>query len=461
MKPINSKDQIILGIVAVVFAAIIGAVAFLFLSPTFERVSPKVNIEKELYWNLQKPIKFEIADASEIKSYNILFDDGQKPIKLETKVIKSENGLTQIDILPPSFDENNRPKDGNLIIDVHDSSKWNFFDGNQTVTNTKIIIDKRSPIANVITNSYLLRQGGSGIIVAEITDDNIKDYYVSFNDEEVFEMFPFQKKNFYISIITWPVDIKEFKKVNIVAVDMAGNKTVTKVPFYIQPFKEKTDKIKITDDFVNNISKQVLENSNMNVPEGITETFVKVNKEVREKNVKTIREVVKKNLENSGKMTFDVKTFIRMPNAATFAQFGERRHYFYNDQKIDEAWHLGMDWASSKRADIVVTNPGKVIYKGYLGIYGDTAIVDHGWGLGTLYAHTSNIDVEVGDEIKTGQKIGNTGATGAVFGDHLHFGVLVQGIEVNPNEWLDYEWIKVNLTKTINDAIKIINGSTK
>jgi murein DD-endopeptidase MepM/ murein hydrolase activator NlpD len=461
LKPINSKDQIILGIVAVVFAAIIGAVAFLFLSPTFERVSPKVNIEKELYWNLQKPIKFEIADASEIKSYNILFDDGQKPIKLETKVIKSENGLTQIDILPPSFDENNRPKDGNLIIDVHDSSKWNFFDGNQTVTNTKIIIDKRSPIANVITNSYLLRQGGSGIIVAEITDDNIKDYYVSFNDEEVFEMFPFQKKNFYISIITWPVDIKEFKKVNIVAVDMAGNKTVTKVPFYIQPFKEKTDKIKITDDFVNNISKQVLENSNMNVPEGITETFVKVNKEVREKNVKTIREVVKKNLENSGKMTFDVKTFIRMPNAATFAQFGERRHYFYNDQKIDEAWHLGMDWASSKRADIVVTNPGKVIYKGYLGIYGDTAIVDHGWGLGTLYAHTSNIDVEVGDEIKTGQKIGNTGATGAVFGDHLHFGVLVQGIEVNPNEWLDYEWIKVNLTKTINDAIKIINGSTK
>ena len=461
MKPINSKDQIILGIVAVVFAAIIGAVAFLFLSPTFERVSPKVNIEKELYWNLQKPIKFEIADASEIKSYNVLFDDGQKPIKLETKVIKSENGLTQIDILPPSFDENNRPKDGNLIIDVHDSSKWNFFEGNQTVTNTKIIIDKRSPIANVITNSYLLRQGGSGIIVAEITDDNIKDYYVSFNDEEVFEMFPFQKKNFYISIITWPVDIKEFKKVNIVAVDMAGNKTVTKVPFYIQPFKEKTDKIKITDDFVNNISKQVLENSNMNVPEGITETFVKVNKEVREKNVKTIREVVKKNLENSGKMTFDVKTFIRMPNAATFAQFGERRHYFYNDQKIDEAWHLGMDWASSKRADIVVTNPGKVIYKGYLGIYGDTAIVDHGWGLGTLYAHTSNIDVEVGDEIKTGQKIGNTGSTGAVFGDHLHFGVLVQGIEVNPNEWLDYEWIKVNLTKTINDATKMINGSTK
>ena len=66
-----------------------------------------------------------------------------------------------------------------------------FFDGNQK--NTKIIIDKRSPIANVIINSYLLRQGGSGIIVAEITDDNIKKIIISFNDEEVFEMFLFKK----------------------------------------------------------------------------------------------------------------------------------------------------------------------------------------------------------------------------------------------------------------------------
>ena len=457
----NSKDQVALGIIGILLAVIVGVVAFLFLSPTFERVAPKVLVEKEIYWNLQKPIKFKISDDSEIKSYDVIFEESQKQLKLETKVTKNENGTMEIEILPPVLEEGNKPKDGILKIDVYDASKWNFFKGNQTVSESKIVIDKRSPIANVITNSYLLRQGGSGIIIAEINDENIKDYYVSFNDEEVFEFFPFYKKNFYISIITWPIDMKEFKKVNIVAVDMAGNKTVTKVPFYIKAFKEKVDQIKITDDFVNNVSRHVLENSDITIPNEIPEIFVKANKELREKNVKTIRDVVKKNLQNSGKIPFDVKTFVRMTNAATFAQYGERRHYTYNDQKIDEAWHLGMDWASSKRAEIIVTNPGKVIYKGYLGIYGDTAIVDHGLGLGSLYAHTSNIDVEVNDEVKTGQKIGNTGSTGAVFGDHLHFGMLVQGIEVNPNEWLDYEWVKVNLTKTINDGIKIINGSTK
>ncbi|WP_153802288.1 M23 family metallopeptidase, partial [Arcobacter venerupis] len=141
------------------------------------------------------------------------------------------------------------------------------------------------------------------------------------------------------------------------------------------------------------------------VPSDTIEAFVKTNKELREKNVKTIKDVVRKNLANSGKIPFDVKTFVRMPNAATFAQFGERRHYYYNEQKIDEAWHLGMDWASVKRADVNVTNPGKVIFKDYLGIYGDSIIVDHGLGLTTLYAHTSSQNVEVNDEVKTGQLI--------------------------------------------------------
>ena len=457
MKFINNKSSIKGLWIYVGLIVFLMLVVFLLFSSMFERNAPKIKVQNEIYWNFQNPINVVITDDTKIKSYEIVFVDGDKKLKLETKVIKDENGIIELEVLPPQFDEFYKPKDGSLKIDVYDTSKWNFFKGNQTVSNSKIIIDKKSPVANVITNSYLLRQGGSGVIIVEINDENLKDYYISFNDKEVFELFPFYKKNYFISIITWPIDIKEFKKVNVVAVDLAGNKTEAKVPFYIKEFKEKVDNIKISDDFVNNISKHVLENSDMNVPSSIVDIFIKTNKELREKNVKTIREVVKKNLVNDMKTSFDIKPFVRLPNAATFAQFGERRHYFYGEEKIDEAWHLGMDWASVKRAEVQVTNPGKVIFKDYLGIYGDTVIIDHGLGVGTLYAHTSSINVEVNDEVKAGQHIANTGATGAVFGDHLHFGVLVQGIEVNPNEWLDYTWMKTNVTKTINDALKVIN----
>ena len=458
MKFTNNKNSIKGLWIYIALIVFLIAVIFMLFSSMFERNAPKIKVQNEIYWNFQKPINVTISDNIKIKSYEMVFVDGDKKIKLETKIIKEENGAIDLEVLPPQFDEFYKPKEGSLRIEAFDTSSWNFFKGNQSVSNSKIIIDKKSPVANVITNSYLLRQGGSGIIIVEILDENLKDYYVSFNDEELFELFPFQKKNFYMSIITWPIDIKEFKRVNVVAIDLAGNKTETKVPFYIKSFKEKIDDIKISDEFVNSVSKHVLENSNMNVPSSIVETFVKTNKELREKNLQTIKEVVKKNLPNAADNPFDVKPFIRLPNAATFAQFGERRHYFYNEQKIDEAWHLGMDWASVKRADVLISNPGKVIFKDYLGIYGDTVIVDHGYGLGTLYAHTSSIRVNVDDNVVAGQHIANTGSTGAVFGDHLHFGVLVQGIEVNPNEWLDFTWMKTNVTKTINDAMKVINA---
>ena len=458
MKFTNNKNSIKGLWIYIALIVFLIAVIFMLFSSMFERNAPKIKVQNEIYWNFQKPINVTISDNIKIKSYEMVFVDGDKKIKLDTKIIKEENGAIDLEVLPPQFDEFYKPKEGSLRIEAFDTSSWNFFKGNQTVSNSKIIIDKKSPVANVIANSYLLRQGGSGIIIVEILDENLKDYYVSFNDEELFELFPFQKKNFYMSIITWPIDIKEFKRVNVVAIDLAGNKTETKVPFYIKSFKEKIDDIKISDEFVNSVSKHVLENSNMNVPSSIVETFVKTNKELREKNLQTIKDVVKKNLPNAANNPFDVKPFIRLPNAATFAQFGERRHYFYNEQKIDEAWHLGMDWASVKRADVLISNPGKVIFKDYLGIYGDTVIVDHGYGLGTLYAHTSSIRVNVDDNVVAGQHIANTGSTGAVFGDHLHFGVLVQGIEVNPNEWLDFTWMKTNVTKTINDAMKVINA---
>lgn len=458
----DKKNSWLYIIVAIMFI-VVGILAF---ALTLDRKAPNITIKNEVaetgvYWNLRTPIIVEIGDSSGIKSYEVTFNDGQSQINLDTKVVENASNGLILEVFAPQNPELLKVAKGVLKITTFDNSNWNFFRGNEGIKNSNVIIDRRSPIGNVIANSYLLRQGGSGILVVEVADDNLKDYYITFNDDTIFELFPFYKKNYYISIITWPIDIKEFKRVNLVAVDMAGNKTVTKIPYYIQPFKEKVDKLNISDDFINNISKKVLEESNIQVPLDPIDIFIKENKDLREQNIKTMKDVVVENFKKGEQTPFNVKTFIRLPNAATFAQFGEKRHYYYNDQKIDEAWHLGMDWASVKNANINISNPGKVIFKDYLGIYGNTIIVDHGLGLASLYAHTSTQNIEVGDFVNAGQHIANTGATGAVFGDHLHFGILIQGLEANPNEWLDNEWMKKNLDKTIKDAIKIIDGKNK
>jgi murein DD-endopeptidase MepM/ murein hydrolase activator NlpD len=63
----------------------------------------------------------------------------------------------------------------------------------------------------------------------------------------------------------------------------------------------------------------------------------------------------------------------------------------------------------------------------------------------------------VGDNVRRGQIIARTGATGGVLGDHLHFGLYVQGIAVNPYEWMDRNWIKVNIINVINSSKRLIS----
>jgi murein DD-endopeptidase MepM/ murein hydrolase activator NlpD len=88
-------------------------------------------------------------------------------------------------------------------------------------------------------------------------------------------------------------------------------------------------------------------------------------------------------------------------------------------------------------------------------------MIDHGLGLYTLYGHCSMMNVKEGDKVHAGQRIAKTGKTGLALGDHLHFGMLVQGIEVRPVEWLDGKWIRDNIEKIFKDADRIILGEDK
>ena len=314
---------------------------------TLDREEPSIYVQtevnqKDIYWNLQTPIRVEVADKSKLKSFETILIADQKEYILENELVNEDqnSGILTFEIKPFKATDGFKATNAILRVKAKDSSSWNFFDGNEAIKDTNLIIDRRSPQASVISNSYMIKQGGSGILIVEINDENLKDYYVTFNDEVIFELFPFHKKNFYISIITWPIDLTEFKGVKVVAIDMAGNKASAKVPFYYDRFKEKVDNLNISDDFIYSVSKNVLELSNMEIPTNPAKIFVKANKDLRAKNLATMRNVVIKNFADSQNMPFDVKTFIRMTNAKTFAMFGERRHYFYNNEKIDEGLRI-------------------------------------------------------------------------------------------------------------------------
>jgi murein DD-endopeptidase MepM/ murein hydrolase activator NlpD len=113
--------------------------------------------------------------------------------------------------------------------------------------------------------------------------------------------------------------------------------------------------------------------------------------------------------------------FGRLPNSAQQAGFADHRLYRYNGEIIDEATHLGIDLASVQQAPVPAANAGRILKVDYIGIYGNTVIIDHGFGLFSLYSHLSKTLVDPGDMVAKGDIIGHTGTSGWAGGDHLHF----------------------------------------
>lgn len=454
----NNKKSPFGVLLGIIFIACIVGVAYLYLSPAFEQNKPIVESEKNIYWNLKSKVKITLKDDTGIKYYKITFKDGAKDIVLDQQVMtKSQKEIT-LEVVPPKLDMFYKGINTVLEVEVVDNSKWNFLEGNKSIERINVKIDTSKPVANVIGNSRYIQRGGSAVIVVKVSDDNLQDAYISFNDEKTYQLTPYYKQGYYVALIAWPMDITAFNRVNLIAIDKADNKTITKVPFYIQKKTFKNDRINLSEKFIRNVSASVLEQSFEQIPDNLEDIFVYSNTTLRDKNIKTIEQTVEQNKQDDIVSNFDIDAFKRLRGSKTVAGYGDRRHYYLDGKKITEAWHLGIDWASVKKAPIRISNRGKVIFKNYLGLYGNSIIVDHGMGLATLYAHTSSQHVEVGQDVKARAKIGNTGSTGAVFGDHLHFGVLVQGVEVNPIEWMDRNWIKVRITDVLTRAKLDIDG---
>jgi murein DD-endopeptidase MepM/ murein hydrolase activator NlpD len=108
--------------------------------------------------------------------------------------------------------------------------------------------------------------------------------------------------------------------------------------------------------------------------------------------------------------------------------------------------------ASVKHAPIVSVNDGVVVLAEYFGIYGNTVVVDHGYGLMSLYGHLSSIGVQLGQKVERGGTLGQSGETGLAAGDHLHFAMLLQGLAVTPVEWWDEHWIKDRVARKLGAA---------
>ena len=333
-----------------------------------------------------------------------------------------------------------------LQVSATDRALYHFGAGNSTQLSPGYDYQNKPPSVAVLSTAHNISRGGAGLVVYSASRE-LERSGVVFGGR----FFPGYRLagDLYACLFAFPYNYPPASFIpKVLAVDRAGNERLTGIYFHLLPKTFPSDRIQLTDSFLDKVSAEFKDR----FPKAATplEVFLEANNDLREHDLKI--------LEECGRKTSPVPlwqgSFLRLPNSAPRGSFAQLRSYFYRGKQVDQQTHLGIDLASLAHSPVPAANRGQVVYADDLGIYGQCVIMDHGLGLQSLYGHLSRIGVKVGDRVQKGQIIGTTGDTGLAGGDHLHFGIVISGEQVNPIEWWDASWIRNNVTGKLEAARK-------
>ena len=328
-----------------------------------------------------------------------------------------------------------------LRVSARDASFWHWGRGNEATLEKNLNVDITPPTIELIADDRYIDFGGVGAIVYKPSADTatsgirVGDHF--------FPGFPGLIKDHpdhFFAFFAHPYDAAANARATLVATDKAGNTREMRLSYELKNVKYRKSTIALTDSFLQNKVAPLLTDvaARQGTPKDV---FVAVNRNLRKENDDRIKAVTSK----ATPAILWKDAFGQLSNSKVEANFADLRTYTYNHEPVDTAYHLGYDLSVTRNYPVEAANSGVVAFVGPLGIYGNAVIIDHGLGLFTLYGHLSSIDVKAGDSIAKRQIIGKTGETGLAAGDHLHYGVYLDGVAVLPAEWWDAKWIKDNI----------------
>ncbi|OGR22208.1 MAG: peptidase M23 [Desulfobacterales bacterium RIFOXYA12_FULL_46_15] len=345
--------------------------------------------------------------------------------------------------------------DGEVIIRITgtDNSLRGWGRGNTSHIENKLIYDSKPPELAVLSDQHNIERGGTGFIIYKTSEDTIKSGVEVENN-----FFPghsglFENRNIHSCFFALTYLQGPGTKLSLIAEDMSGNIAKKNFNHYIRDKKYPTDTLEISDSFLEkklpDFESGIKEESFEGQDNPLLKKFLYINEDLRKENEDQILKIT----SNSETIKHWEGSFSRLARSERKAGFADHRIYQYKGSEVDRAVHLGIDLASTAHSPVYPANEGKVILAELIGIFGNTVIIDHGFGLCSLYSHLDRIQVKPGDGVKKETQIGITGLTGMAAGDHLHFSMMVHNVFVNPIEWWDDSWINNNISSKIK-AVK-------
>jgi len=320
-----------------------------------------------------------------------------------------------------------------LTVEARDRSWRNLFRGRSASLTREVVIDLVPVTLTYQGASHRLRAGGTGALCYRLNKE-VKDSGVLVGGR-FYQGFPNPKgsKGNYVALFPVPQEGPAAFRVELVVRPSLGSEVKQAVSLKAKPRRWRRDRMNLSEGFL----RQVAANFPSPNPHDFLGAYLEVNRNLRRQNHETFQKVC----AHSHPQPLWSGAFQRF-SGKRMARFGDRRDYMYQGKMVDHQIHQGEDLASLVHSPVLAGNYGMVVFAEPLGIYGLTVVLDHGLGVFSSYSHLSQIDVKAGDRVPKGAVLGRTGLTGLAGGDHLHFGLNLQGEFVDPLEWWDPHWLK-------------------
>jgi murein DD-endopeptidase MepM/ murein hydrolase activator NlpD len=435
--------KLVVFFLALILAGI--AIAAWYLHPRFESDPPDVTITPAADVVGMAPLEITVSDkGTGLRSVTAVLSAGGVDHTLVSEQYRTPVTEKKITLEAAKI-AGIREGPAVLRIVARDQSLRNSLSGNEAVVEKRFTIDVTPPTIELLADDRYINFGGAGALVYKASADTVKSGVKI--GERFFPGFRGVVKgnpDASFVIFAHPYDAPPGTKAALVATDKAGNTREMRLAYEVKNVKYRKSTIAISEAFLENKVRPLL--TDVAKRQGSAkDVFVAVNKDVRKQNEDKIAEITSK----ATPRILWKGAFRQLSNSKVEANFADSRTYTYKGETLDNAYHLGYDLSVTKNDPVEAANSGTVVFTGDLGLYGNAVIIDHGLGLFTLYGHLSSIDVKKGDGIATRQIIGKTGETGFAGGDHLHYGVYLDGVAVLPVEWWDPKWIRDNIDPKI------------
>jgi murein DD-endopeptidase MepM/ murein hydrolase activator NlpD len=329
---------------------------------------------------------------------------------------------------------------GTVRVEARNASWGGFFKGRTASFEKTFTARLTPPRIEVLTTQHYVNQGGCDMVVYRVTPPGAESGVEAGN--AWFPGFPMPGASdpaIHFALFAYPYDAAAGTTIRLKARDEASNEVLAGFNLKVFPRTFRTRALDISESFLQKVVPEILSQSPAVQDQGdLLKSFLVINRDLRKMNNKALADLARR----SQPRRLWKEPFRQLGNSQVEASFADHRTYMYQGREVDRQDHLGYDLATTAHAPVSASNDGVVLLAEYFGIYGNTIVIDHGYGLLTVYGHLASFAVKAGDKVERGQLIAQSDSTGLAGGDHLHFSVVLQGQQVDAREWWDPHWIE-------------------